>query len=99
MIRSLLGLLLILIGLSLMATGLNGDSSVIESHHTRFYGTYAGAALMVLGFIIGKFWSLKWEPKRKAVAGSSMEPQTISVQREEPVEEQIDLFDEPRKRA
>jgi len=105
MIRSLLGLLFILIGISLLATGMNGDSSVIESESSRHYGTYAGAALLALGFIVGKFWSLKWQPKRRTNAGNSVgEPLArtpefagVAAKREEPVEEQIDLF-EPRNK-
>jgi hypothetical protein len=94
MIRSLLGLLLILIGISLMAAGLNDDSSVLGSQSARLYGSYFGATLLVLGIIIGKFWSLKWQPKRKTSAGAF----AGTSAREEPVEEQIDLF-EPRNKV
>lgn len=54
------------------------------------HGLYAGIVLLVAGFIIGKFWSLKWDyngPSRRArEAAQAKEPQ------------QIDLF-EPRNQA
>jgi len=92
MIRSLLALLLILIGIPLIAASLHGDSTIITTESGRTMGLYAGIALMVAGFILGKFWSLKWEPKRSSQAARA------AVQRHEPVEEQIDLF-EPRNQA
>jgi len=96
MIRSLIALPLILIGISSMAAGLNGDSSVIDSQSARLYGAYIGAALLAVNFIIGKFWSLNWQPKPRANAGASGFAASAE-KRQEPVEEQIDLF-EPRTR-
>jgi hypothetical protein len=97
MTRSLFALLLSLIGISSMGAGLNGDSSVIDSQSARLYGAYVGAALLASGFIIGKFWSLKWQPKRRTNAGASGFAASAE-KRQEPVEEQIDLF-EPRNKA
>ena len=77
--------------MSILAPALNGDPSVIQSQSSRLYGAYAGAVLLVAGFFIGKFWSLKWEPKRGISAAET--PKS-----EEPVEEQFDMF-EPRKKA
>ena len=91
MFRSLFGLLFILIGVSMIIPALNGDPTVMQSQASRTYGGYAGAALLIAGFITGKFWSLKWEPKRRISAAAP-------ERREEPVEEQIDLF-EPRNKA
>ena len=95
MLRSILGLLLILVGVSLMATGLNDDSSFIQSESARLHGAYVGAALLAVGVIIGKFWSLKLQPKQTTNGFAGATP----AKRDEPVEEQIDLFDEPRNKA
>jgi len=91
MIRSLLGLLFILIAVALLMTAYNGDPSVIEIQSKRLFGPYAGAALLVAGFIVGKFWSLKWEPKRRISTATG-------EKLEEPAEEQMNLF-EPRNKA
>ena len=85
MMRSLVALLLILIGAPLTIFALNGDPTVIETQDARMHGLYAGVALIVVGFVFGKFWSLKWK-----MARTPLPPK--------PVEEQIDLF-EPRKDA
>ncbi len=85
MLRSLLALLLILAGVPLVVAALNGDPTVIETQDARLHGLYAGVVLVIAGFILGKFWSLKWEMGR-----TPLPPK--------PVEEQIDLF-EPRKDA
>lgn len=87
MMRSLLALLLILIGVPLTVFALNGDPTVVQTPEARLHGLYAGIALIIVGFILGKFWSLKWKSKR-----------TSSVAATKPVEEQIDLF-EPRNQA
>ncbi len=92
MIRSMLALLLILTGVPLIVAALNGDSTVIETQDARLHGLYAGVVLAIAGFVIGKFWSLKWQMKRSAPAAGA------TPQRQEPVEEQIDLF-EPRNKA
>ncbi len=84
MMRSLVSLLLILIGVPLTIFALNGDSTVIETQDARMHGLYAGVALIIVGFIIGKFWSLKWKMKRSSLPAQQPE--------------QIDLF-EPRKEA
>ena len=90
MIRSLLSLLLILIGLPLIAASLHGDSTVIPTAEARTHGLYAGIVLMIAGFVIGKFWSLNWDyngaARRAREATEPQEPQ------------QIDLF-EPRNKA
>ena len=85
MLRSLFALLLILAGVPLVVAALNGDPTVIETQDARLHGLYAGVVLVIAGFIVGKFWSLKWEMGR-----TPLPPK--------PVEEQIDLF-EPRKDA
>ena len=85
MLRSMFALLLILTGVPLIVAALNGDPTVIETQDARLHGLYAGVVLALAGFIIGKFWSLKWEMGR-----TPLPPK--------PVEEQIDLF-EPRKDA
>jgi len=92
MIRSMFALLLILTGAPLIVAALNGDSTVIETQDARLHGLYAGVVLVIAGFIIGKFWSLKWQMKRSSQAAGA------TPQRQEPVEEQIDLF-EPRNKA
>ena len=92
MIRSMLALLLILVGVPLIVAALNGDPTVIETQEARLHGLYAGVVLVIVGFVIGKFWSLKWQPKRSSQAALA------TPQRQEPVEEQIDLF-EPRNKA
>ena len=89
MIRSMFALLLILVGAPLIVAALNGDPTVIETQDARLHGLYAGVVLVIVGFVVGKFWSLKWEMKRLPQA---------TPQRQEPVEEQIDLF-EPRNKA
>ena len=91
MIRSMLALLLILAGIPLIAAAMHGDSTVIGTPDARLHGLYAGLALIIAGFVLGKFWSLKWRPKRSSQAAGA-------AQRQEPVEEQIDLF-EPRNKA
>ena len=92
MIRSMLALLLILIGIPLIAAAYHGDSSVIQSPEARMQGLYAGIAFIIAGFVLGKFWSLKWQPKRSSAATRT------TAQKQEPAEEQIDLF-EPRNNA
>lgn len=92
MIRSMLALLLILIGIPLIAAAMHGDSTFIETQDARLHGLYAGVVLIIAGFVIGKFWSLKWQPKRSAQVARA------TPQRQEPVEEQIELF-EPRNKA
>ena len=84
MMRSMFGLLLILTGVPLIVAALNGDPTVIETQDARLHGLYAGVALIVVGFVFGKFWSLKWKTTRSPQA--AQQPQ------------QIDLF-EPRKEA
>ena len=64
MIRSMLALLLILVGVPLIVAALNGDPTVIETQDARLHGLYAGVVLVIVGFVLGKFWSLKWQPKR-----------------------------------
>ena len=90
MIRSMFSLLLILAGIPLIAAALHGDSTVIPTQEARLHGLYAGIVLLVAGFIIGKFWSLKWNyngsARRAREAAQANEPQ------------QIDLF-EPRNQA
>jgi Na+/melibiose symporter-like transporter len=88
----MLALLLILVGAPLIVAALNGDPTVIETQDARLHGLYVGVVLVIVGFVIGKFWSLKWEMKRSAPAAGT------TAQRQEPVEEQIDLF-EPRNKA
>ena len=88
----MLALLLILIGIPLIAASLHGDSTIIITESGRTTGLYAGIALIIAGFILGKFWSLKWQPKRSSQAARA------AARRQEPVEEQIDLF-EPRNPA
>ncbi len=85
MLRSMFALLLILTGVPLIVAALNGDPTLIETQDARMHGLYAGVVLVIAGFIIGKFWSLKWNMPR-----TPLPPK--------PVEEQIDLF-EPRKDA
>ena len=90
MIRSLLSLLLILLGIPLIAASLHGDSTIIQTPEARTHGLYAGILLMIAGFVIGKFWSLNWNydsPARRA---------REATERQEP--QQIDLF-EPRNKA
>ena len=84
MMRSIVALAFILTGVPLVIFALNGDSTVIESQDARMHGLYAGAALLIVGFVFGKFWSLKWKMKRSAQPAQQPE--------------QIDLF-EPRKEA
>ena len=88
----MLALLLILIGIPLIAASLHGDSTIITTESGRTMGLYAGIALIIAGFILGKFWSLKWQPKRSSQAARA------TGRSQEPVEEQIDLF-EPRNPA
>ena len=88
----MLALLLILTGVPLVVAALNGDPTVIETQDARLHGLYAGVVLIIVGFVIGKFWSLKWQPKRSAQVAR------VTPQSQEPVEEQIDLF-EPRNKA
>ncbi len=85
MMRSMFGLLFMLISVPLIVAALNGDPSVIQTADARMHGLYAGVVLFIAGVIIGKFWSLKWKMPRTPL------PQ-------KPVEQQIDLF-EPRKDA
>jgi Na+/melibiose symporter-like transporter len=88
----MLALLLILVGAPLIVAALNGDSTVIETQDARLHGLYVGVVLVIVGFFIGKFWSLKWEMKRSIPTAGATAP------KQEPVEEQIDLF-EPRNKA
>jgi len=76
----------------LIIAALNGDNTIIETQDARLHGLDAGVVLVVVGFVIGKFWSLKWQMKRSSQAA------VATPQRQEPVEEQIDLF-EPRNKA
>lgn len=100
MIRSMLSLLLILIGIPLIAAALHGDSTVITTQEARLHGLYAGAVLVIAGFIIGKYWSLKWDYQGSGARAEAEAARAAAAaqKRLEPVEEQIDLF-EPRNRA
>ena len=84
MLRSLFALLLILVAVPLVTAALKGDPTIIESAVARMHGLYAGAILMIAGFIIGKFWSLKWKMKRTPIPAQERD--------------QMDLF-EPQKKA
>jgi hypothetical protein len=97
MISSLVGLLFMLIGLSFIATGLSGENSLIESGGLRAYGTYIGAAFFIAGFVIGKFWSLKVKTKYTYPPTYLDSSSKVTVpEGHEKVEEQFNLFDEPR---
>lgn len=95
MIRSIFSLLLILSGLPLIAAALNGDGSVITTQAARLHGLYAGIVLVVAGFVLGKFWSLKVD--YKGAESAADESLSATQKRQEPVEEQIDLFEPQRK--
>jgi hypothetical protein len=62
MISSLVGLLLILVGLAFAAASYGGHP-FIESEGLKSSGAYVGGALIAAGFVIGKFWSLKVKTK------------------------------------
>ena len=73
MLRSLFALLLILTAVPFIIGALKGDPTIIENADARMHGLYAGVVLLIVGFIIGKFWSLKWKMKRSAQV--AQEPQ------------------------
>ncbi len=82
MLRSLFALLLILTAVPLVIAALNGDPTVMETADSRMHGLYAGVVLLIAGFFIGKFWSLKWKMKRTPIPAQDRD--------------QMDLF-EPQK--
>ncbi len=84
MLRSLFALLLILTSVPLLTAALKGDPTIMETADARMHGLYAGIVLMIAGFIIGKFWSLKWKMKRTPIPAEKRD--------------QMDLF-EPRNQA
>ena len=47
----------------MIAAAMHGDSTFIETQDARLHGLYAGVVLIIVGFVIGMFWSLKWQPK------------------------------------
>jgi len=51
---------------SFLATGWHGGQALIQTEGLKAYGLYMGPVLIIAGFIIGKFWSLKYKPKRSS---------------------------------
>ncbi|ADP70756.1 hypothetical protein Rvan_1504 [Rhodomicrobium vannielii ATCC 17100] len=64
---TIIGLFLMLTGLPFLAAGLGSENMLSDLQGMKLYETAFGAALMIAGFVIGKFWSLKVKPKRTVI--------------------------------
>ncbi|MBT3071857.1 hypothetical protein KKP04_13375 [Rhodomicrobium sp. Az07] len=63
---TIIGLFLMLTGLPFLAAGL-GSENLLSDPGMKLYEVAFGAALIIAGFVIGKFWSLKVKPKRTII--------------------------------
>jgi len=63
---TIIGLLLMLTGLPFLAAGL-GSENLLSDQGMKLYEAAFGAALIIAGFVIGKFWILRIKPKRTII--------------------------------